>query len=487
MALDPASEGVGGQDGAATSTARAASLRRASTSRTTLARTRGAMGLERKLTTATLTLQGVGVIIGAGIYVLVGTIAATVGNGVWLALLGAAVAALPTGLSYAELASRYPRSAGEAVYVERAFGREWLSFLVGFAVLASGVASTAAVSHGFATYLGDLLAIDRRLHLLTIALFLAALTWLNHRGIREAAWVNASCTIASLTGLVVLVIAGLETWGTVDPWTIAPPGSGSGSGSGSEVALSALLAGAALAFYAYIGFEDMCNVAEEVEGAERAIPRAILLSLAITTVVYVLVGLTVVNAVPVAELVASDVPLMLVAERLLPSWNPAWLGVIALLAVVNTALFNLIMGSRILYGMGAQGLLSPRFAWTHPRRKTPTLGVLVTFVLALAFALTGVLRVLAEATNTVVLAAFFSVNLALLVVKRRRIAPDDASVRHFSVPWVVPVLGLVSTAYLATQFSPGAYVRAAGLVAVGGVLHVLHRWSRGRGAADDSE
>src|SRR5690606_7955236 len=112
---------------------------------------------------------------------------------------------------------------------------------------------------------------------------------------------------------------------------------------------------------------------------------------------------------------------------------------------------------------------------------------LVTFVLALAFALTGVLRVLAEATNTVVLAAFFSVNLALLVVKRRRIAPDDASVRHFSVPWVVPVLGLVSTAYLATPFSPAAYVRAAGLVAVGGVLHVLHRWSGGRGAADDSE
>lgn len=427
--------------------------------------------LRRELTTTTLTLQGVGVIVGAGIYVLVGRIAAIAGDGVWLAFLGAALVALPTGLSYAELASRYPTSAGEAVFVERAFGRPWLSFLVGFLILASGVASTAAVSHGFATYFGDLLAIDSRLHPVTIVGLLAALTWLNHRGIRDATWVNGVCTIASLAGLMTIVVVGLPCWGSAELFTVAP------AGTTAPGSLVGLLPGAALAFYAFIGFEDICNVAEEVRAPQRTIPRAILLSLAISTVVYVLVGITVVSAVPAAELAASDVPLMLVMQRLVPSWSPSWLGVIALFAVVNTALFNLIMCSRVLYGMGQQGFISPRFAGVHGRRKTPTLGVLTAFVLTLGFALTGMLHVLAEATNTVILAAFFAVNLSLVEVKRRRIPPDDASAGYFCVPWVVPVGGLASTAYLVAQFSAGAYLRALGLLAVGGLLHLLHRLS----------
>lgn len=179
--------------------------------------------LERRLTTATLTTYGVGVIIGAGIYVLVGKIASIAGNGLWLAFVGAALAALPTGLSYAELASRYPRSAGEAVFVDRAFGRDGLSFLVGFLILASGVASTAAVAHGFTSYLGDLLSLGPHLRPLVIAGFLVVLSLLNHRGIRETTWLNTTLTIASVGGLLVLVLAGLGRWGTVDVWTIAPP------------------------------------------------------------------------------------------------------------------------------------------------------------------------------------------------------------------------------------------------------------------------
>lgn len=431
--------------------------------------------LDRRLTTVTLTLYGVGVIIGAGIYVLVGKIAAVVGDAVWLTFLGAALVALPTGLSYAELSSRYPRAAGEAVFVDRAFGREGASFLVGFLILASGVASTAAVSHGFASYLGDLLSVPPRFGPVVIATFLGALTWLNHRGLKEATWFNAALTLASITGLLVLVVAGAGRWGTVDPWSIASPA------DPTQAPVGVLLAGVALAFYAFIGFEDICNVAEEVREPQRTIPRAILLSVVISTAIYVLVGITVVNAVPSAELAASEVPLMLVAERLLP-WSPAWLSVIALFAVLNTALFNLIMCSRMLYGMGRQGWISPRFAVVHERRKTPTLGVLTAFALTLAFAMTGVLRVLAEATNAVILVAFMAVNLSLLVIKRRRVPPDDPSVASFSVPWIVPALGLASTAYLATRFSGGAYLRALGLVAVGGLLFVLRRAARSREA-----
>ncbi|MCA9654110.1 MAG: amino acid permease [Myxococcales bacterium] len=430
--------------------------------------------LERRLTTATLTTYGVGVIIGAGIYVLVGKIASIAGNGLWLAFVGAALAALPTGLSYAELASRYPRSAGEAVFVDRAFGRDGLSFLVGFLILASGVASTAAVAHGFTSYLGDLLSLGPHLRPLVIAGFLVVLSLLNHRGIRETTWLNTTLTIASVGGLLVLVLAGLGRWGTVDVWTIAPP---EGPAPGTA---AVLVAGMALAFYAFIGFEDICNVAEEVRRPHRTIPRAIILSVVIASAVYVLLGITVVNAVPAAELTRSEVPLMLVVERLLPSWGSWWLSVIALFAVTNTALFNLIMCSRMLYGMGRSGWIPRRFGVVHERRKTPTLGVLTGLGLALAFAMTGALHVLAEATNAVILLAFMAVDLSLLVVKRRRVPPDDPTLPFFSVPWVVPLLGLLSTGYLVTRFSPGAYLRAGGLLAVGGILFAIQRVARRR-------
>lgn len=402
---------------------------------------------------------------GAGIYVLIGKIVGVAGNGAWLAFLVAAIAALPTGLSYAELASRYPRSAGEAVFVERAFGRPALSFLVGYLIVASGVASTAAVSHGFASYFTHLFGLSESLHGVVVVAFLAALTALNHRGIEESTWVNVLCTVTSVTALVVLVIAGVSRWGSVDLLDVTPV-------EGTAAAPSLLvLGGAALAFYAYIGFEDICNVAEEVAAPVTTIPRAILLALGLTTALYLLVGITAVNAVPAAELAASGVPLVLVSDSLVPALPRGWLELVALFATTNTALFNLIMASRVLYGMARQGTVPAFFAFVHEKRKSPSWGVLSAFVLAGGFALTGVLKVLAEATNTIILCAFFAVNLSLLVIKLRRVASDEP--HHFAVPIAVPAVGLVITAYMAAQFSPGAYARAAGLIAVGVLLYLF--------------
>jgi amino acid transporter len=434
--------------------------------------------LARRLGLVTLTLYGVGVIVGAGIYVLIGKIVGVAGDGSWLAFLGAALAALPTGLSYSELASRHPRSAGEAVFVERAFGRDGAAFLVGYLILASGVASTAAVSHGFASYFASLMGWGGGAQLPLVLVFLALLSGLNHRGIEESAWVNALCTVVSVAALLVLVVAGLGNWGSVDLLHFGPPG------GEPSLPMTALLAGAALAFYAFIGFEDICNVAEEVREPQRTIPRAILLSLAISTVVYVAVAITAVSAVPAAELAASDVPLVLVSSRLLPSFPAQWLALVALFATTNTALFNLIMSSRILYGMGRQGWIPSAFAAVHERRKTPTLGVVSAFVLAAGFALTGVLKVLAEATNVIILSAFLAVNISLVAIKLRRVPPDDDSVPHFHVPLPVPVLGALSAVVMVAQFSPGAYLRAATLLAVGALLYLLKaRLSRPEGTA----
>jgi len=431
--------------------------------------------LVRKLSATTLALHGVGVIVGAGIYVLVGEIAAYVGNGLWLAFVGAAVAALPTALCYASLSSRHPRSAGEAVFIDRAFGRPWLSFAVGYLVLASGVASTAAVSHGFSRYFLELVPLPDAASPFVAVAFLAALSWINHRGIEESTWVNTICVIASVGALLVLVAFALPTWGSVDLFDIGPPAAAPDLPTGG---FAALLSAAALAFYAFVGFEDMCNVAEEVKEPSRAVPRAILGAAAAATVIYVAVGITVVSAVPVEELVQSDVPLARVWEVVLPG-VPLWvLAVVALFAVTNTALFNLIMASRILWGMSRQGFIPPFFGRLHEKRKTPTVGVVVVFLLAAVTSVTGFLSVLAEATNTIILAVFFAVCLSLLATRLRGVPADDPTKATFEIPLLVPVIGMAVDGYLVAQFSAGAYLRAGALVVVGLALYAMGRMKR---------
>ena len=429
--------------------------------------------LTRRLSATTLGLHGVGVIIGAGIYVLVGEIARYVGNGLWLAFTGAAVAALPTALCYASLTSRHPRSAGEAVFVDRAFGRPWLSFAVGYLVLASGVASTAAVSHGFTRYFLELVPLPEAASPLLAIAFLGALSWINHRGLEEATWVNTVCVVLSVGALLVLVVAALPTWGSVDLLSVGPVGPGRGDLPSGGFA--AVLSASALAFYAYVGFEDMCNVAEEVKHPERAMPRAILGAMAVATVIYVAVGVTVVSAIPVAELVESEVPLARVWEAVLPG-VPVWvLAVVALFAVTNTALFNMIMASRILWGMSRHGWISPVFGRLHSQQKTPTAGVIAVFVLAAGTSVTGVLSVLAEATNIIILMVFFAVCLALLVSRLKGVPSDDPAKAGFEIPLLVPIVGMAIDGYLVAQFSPGAYLRAGSLLVVGLVLYALGR------------
>ncbi len=427
--------------------------------------------LKRHLNTVTLTFYGVGVIIGAGIYVLVGKLAGISGNAVWLSFVASAVAALPTGLSYAELASRYPYSAGEAVFANRAFKNNAFSFLVGFLILASGVASTAALSRGFTNYFSQFVNLPPWT---IVVLFLALVTWLNHRGIKEATWVNVLCTSVSVAALLLIIALAIPMWGQVD-YLSTELASGKSASFGGVI-----FSGAALAFYAYIGFEDICNVAEEVKVPQRTIPRALLASIIISTLLYIGVGLSVVAVIPPAQLAASEVPLAEVFQVLLPGTSSLWLSGIALFAVFNSALLNMIMASRILYGMGRAKWVPTIFGRVNEKRQTPTLGVITVGLLALVFALTGFLKVLAESTNVIILSAFFLVNLSLLVIRLKKVESDDVTVPHFQVPLFVPVLGMLVTVAMVIQFSGGAYLRALGLVAVGVVLYGLHRFSTAR-------
>jgi len=320
--------------------------------------------LARNIGLGALILYGIGDMVGAGIYGTIGKIAGEMGNAVWIAFVIAMVAALLTGLSYASLASRYPRAAGAAYVARRAYGRPFVAYLVGMAVTASGLTSMATASHAFTDALRP--AIGAFPGWGVILLFLAGLALLNFVGIRQSIWANAICTLVEVGGLLFVIATGARYWGSVDYLTSAHP----------EIALppAMLLSGAVLAFFAFIGFEDMLNVAEEVKDPERTMPRAMIAALVAVAILYMLIAVTAVSVVPFQQLGNAQLgaPFVQITARTAP-WLPGWVfQTITLFAVANTALINFIMASRLAYGLARQGLLPAPIAVVHPRRQTPT-------------------------------------------------------------------------------------------------------------------
>lgn len=388
-------------------------------------------GLRRTLSLPVITFYGLGTIIGAGIYVLVGAVAGMAGMHAPIAFALAGIVAAFTAFSYAELSSRYPCSAGEAVYVQEAYGVRALSVGVGLTLAVAGMVSSAAIANGVVGYVHLFMPVPRWLavSVLVVSLGIVA-AW----GIRESALLATVTTLAEVGGLVLIVAAaGSQVSDLPAQLPRLIP-------TREPAAWVGIVTGAFLAFYAFLGFEDMVNVAEEVRDASRTMPRAILLACAGATLLYVAVATVAVLTVPPAELAESNAPLALVYERATGS-PPFFIGVIGLLAVVNGALVMIIMGARILYGMSAQGWLPRAFRYVHPRRQTPLVATLLmtgtVLVLALAFPLTT----LASVTSFMLLAVFALVNLALVRIKLR--GPSPAGVRTFPV-WV-PVAGLLLT------------------------------------------
>lgn len=386
--------------------------------------------LKRALGLPLLVFYGVGTIIGGGFYALTGEVAGEAGMLAPFAFGLSAMLALVTAFSFAELSARFPVSAGEAHYVRQAFGRRWLSSLVGWLVILTGIVSAAALANAFSGFLTELVEVPRWL---TILVLVAALAVVAAWGIGESVIAATIITVIEFSGLIFVFAYASPALSTIGTrWSELLPGWDVNQWTG-------ILLGAYLAFYSFIGFEDMVNVAEEVKNPRRNLPRAILISVLISGTVYVLVSLAVVLTVPPQQLAGSEAPFSLV----LKSWPLAasMLAVIGMLAGVNGALIQIIMASRVAYGLSNAGQGPRWLARIHRRRQTPINATIIVTCAVLVLALWFPIVPLARATSTILLAVFAAVNAALLVIKYRK---EPAPAECPSYPIVLPWLGTVA-------------------------------------------
>ena len=407
-----------------------------------------------------------GDILGAGIYALVGTVAGEVGGAVWTAFTAALILALFTAFAYAELITKYPRAGGAALFVNRAFRIPFVTFLVTFAVMASGITSAATLSRAFGgDYLQEFISVPTTIAALV---FVVVVALINFRGIRASVRTNMVLTLVEVTGLVIIVIVGLFALG--DPGTDVGRNFEFKAGEG---AFLAILAGTALAFYALIGFEDSANVAEEAQDPVRNFPFALFAGIIIAGVIYFLVTFTASMVVPTAQLSESSAPLLAVIERASDIPTRVF-SAIALLAIANGALINLVMASRLLYGMSNEGILPRAFSTVHPERRTPWIAIVFTTLLAVLLISIGTLQNLATVTVMLLLAVFAMVNVAVLVLRRERVEH-----RHFVAPRIFPILGLAISLVLlvkrAIDEDSTVYVLLGVLLAVGVLLWAINR------------
>jgi basic amino acid/polyamine antiporter, APA family len=383
--------------------------------------------LQRRLGLALLVLYGVGIVIGAGIYVLIGAIAGHAGRyAPWSFALAGAAMALTVG-SYAELATRFPVSAGEAAYVRAAFGSRLVSTLTGLLTILIGIVASATVTLGAAGYIAQFVALPHSAIVLGV---LVALGLVASWGILESVLLASLFTLIEAGGLVAIIVAGLHAGLPVAELLTPPPF--------EAATLSGIAYASLLAFFAFIGFEDLANVVEEAKVPHRDIPRAMVLTLAISTTLYLAVAAIAVLAVPIDQLAASPAPLALVF-RAVAHVSPATISAIAIVATLNTILAQMTMAARVVYGMAKQGDL-PGFAGrVHPKTATPLIATALIVLATLTLALLVPFERLAEGTSLATLVVFALVNLALLRLRQRKV---HTHAPHVRVPLWVPAAGL---------------------------------------------
>lgn len=391
--------------------------------------------LKRSLSLPLITLYGLGNILGAGIYVLIGKVAAHAGMFVPVSFLIASLLACLTAFTYAEMSARYPYSAGEAVYLHMGFALKWLSMLVGLLIVLAGIVSAATIARGFTGYLQVFVTVPTPV---TIVVLLMVLGGLAIWGISESVKTAAVITIAEAFGLLLILWVahpGPEQWAT-QAATLIPPADG--------VVWQGILLGGFLAFYAFIGFEDMVNVAEEVRNPLKNLPRAILLALGISVLLYMLVSVVAVTAVSPDQLANSDAPLAFIYSNATGK-DPALISLIGIFAIVNGALIQIIMAARVLYGLSNRRWLPRFFGNVNPVTQTPINATVVVSLLVMVMALWLPIETLAGFTSLFILTVFALVNGALWRIKSRETEPPAV----FNTQMWVPVAGcLFSSAFV---------------------------------------
>ncbi|HPJ83539.1 MAG TPA: amino acid permease [Methanothrix sp.] len=411
--------------------------------------------LKRELGLFEVTLSGIGIILGAGIYALIGKAAGLAGNSVWLSFAIAALIAVFTGLSYAELSSIFPRASAEYEYTCHAFGKR-LAFVVGWLIIFSGVIGASTVALGFGGYFDALTGVP----VLTSAVLLIfvlslVLLW----GIKISAWFAIVFTLIETAGLLIVIYIGLPSLGTVDYFEM-PHG------------LSGIFEAAALIFFAYMGFEEMVKLSEETRNPERNIPLALVFALAITIVLYMLVALCVVSVVSWETLAASEAPFAEVAAEALGPDAFVVISAIALFATANTVLLMLLAASRIAYGMAESSAMPDFLARVHPKRRTPWTAIVVVMLLSIAFVFSGDIAFVASANDFILFSTFVVINGGLIALRRS----DPDRPRPFRVPlsigWlpVLPVLGIFTCIFLIVHLETAAIFLGSALAVIGGLL-----------------
>ncbi len=414
----------------------------------------------------------VGDILGTGIYALTGQVAKQVGGVVWLPFLIAFVVAVVTAFSYLELVTKYPRAAGAALYTHKAFGIHFVTFLVAFTVMCSGITSASTASRAFAANLSGAfqLNLESGIGISLVGLgFMALVAIVNFRGVGESVKANVILTIVELTGLLIIIFIGL--------WAIS-----AGQGDVSRITQFAstpdssifwsVMAATTLAFFAMVGFEDSVNMAEECKNPSGIFPKVLLTGLFITGAIYVLVSISAITLVSPADLGEGETPLLKVVQAGAPNF-PLWIfGFITMFAVANSALINMLMASRLVYGMSREHVLPPIFGKVHPTRRTPYLAIGFTTLLAFGLILfVGEVPALGGTTALLLLFVFTIVNIAVLILRREKVEHE-----HFRTPTFLPVIGAISCAFFAgpwTGRDPVQYKIAGVLIAIGVVLWVV--------------
>lgn len=394
--------------------------------------------LRRELSLPLITFYGLGNILGAGIYVLVGKVAGEAGYFAPLSFFIASIIAAISAFTYAELSARYPVSAGEAVYLYEGFGLQKLSLIVGLMITFAGIVSSATIAHGFAGYMQVFIDMPQWS---IILLMLLAMGLLAVWGIRQSVHVASILTLFEIAGLLIIIFVGADDipkLSQVYQHGLQPDLQSSlqtGAQSLSQgFSILGVTAGAFLAFYAYLGFEDMVNVAEEVRDPQRTMPKAILLSVIISMLLYSAVALVSISVLTPEELALSDAPLAAVYSKA-TGQAPLVISIIGIFAVINGALIQIIMTSRMLYGLADRGWLPGFLQKIYPLTRTPLNSTLLTVGLMMLFALTLPMVALAEMTSYLILMVFILVNLALIKIKQRDPLPDGVRVYPPWLPW----------------------------------------------------
>ena len=424
--------------------------------------------LHRVMGPGLLLLFIVGDILGTGIYALTGQVAKQVGGVVWLPFLVAFVIAMITAFSYLELVTKYPKAAGAALYTHKAFGIHFVTFIVAFAVMCSGITSASTASRAFAANFssGFGLGLGSLGITLTGLLFMAVVAIVNFRGVGESVKANVVLTCVELTGLLIIIVIGM--------WAI---GSGQGDVSraftfeqpGESGLFWSVIAATTLAFFAMVGFEDSVNMAEECKDPSHIFPKVLLTGLILTGLIYIFVSISAITLVPAAELGEGETPLLKVVSAGAPGFPLGVFGLITMFAVANSALINMLMASRLVYGMSREGVLPPILGRVHRSRRTPYIAIAFTSLLAFGLiTFVGAVPALGGTTALLLLGVFTVVNVAVLVLRK-----DTVDHKHFRTPTILPILGALSCAFLVGPWTgrPSIqYVIAGVLLAIGAVL-----------------